>query len=110
MGLVGCDSGWTQYGEATDIDSLQAEAMGVSAGLSQGAGAVVVKGQIGEVCDVGCWFYLMDDESLVLVHRGPGQTFVIPQDARGRQAVVQGHLEGEGESLQLAARSVGILD
>ena len=78
-------------------------------GLSMGRN-VVVQGEVGEVCEVGCWFYLMDAQSVVLVHRGPGQTFVIPQDARGRQALVRGQLEGEGRSLELAARSVGISD
>ena len=108
--FVGCQKEWVLYGVESDIRSMQEEAIGVSDGVAQKTGPVTVSGEIGEVCEVGCWFYLIDEEDLLFVRRDLSLSFVIPRDSTGRKAVVMGSLEGEGEALELVAQTVGILE
>jgi hypothetical protein len=110
LSLLGCSQEWVLYGEEADLASLRSEAMNVSEGIAQMTGVVTVQGEIGEVCDVGCWFYLVDESELLFVRRDLKTTFVIPEDSTGREAVVSGQLGGEGETLELAATTVGILE
>jgi hypothetical protein len=110
LGLIGCSREWALYGEEVELPGLQSRALSVSDGVSQKTGEVIVAGEIGEVCSIGCWFYLIDDEEMLFVRRHKRTNLTVPTDSSGRDAVVKGVLKGEGETLELEATSVGILE
>jgi hypothetical protein len=110
LSLLGCSQEWVLYGDEADLGSLRTEAKGVSEGIAQKTGELIVQGEIGEVCDVGCWFYLVDEQEILFVRRDLNSVFVIPGDSSGREAVVSGKLGGEGETQELVATTVGILE
>ena len=109
-GLVACSPEWTVYGEEVDIDALRSDAVSVSEGVAQRVGPVTVEGEIGAVCTAGCWFRMMDSSELLFVRRDESTAWVIPSDSGGELAVARGSLAGEGESLELIATTVAILD
>lgn len=73
--------------------------------LSSDAPAVV-RGQLGEVCKMGCWFYLLGDKSLRRVELDLSSGFVIPPDSAGRDAVVAGRLSAKGPEGRFKAETV----
>lgn len=86
---------------AVDLDlALQAHGPNVV------EGNVVVRGSIGQVCDQGCWFYLLGDKGLVYVKLDLGAGLVIPIDSKGKQAVVAGRFQGDGAERKLLGESV----
>lgn len=101
--LAGCGRD-AVYGEPADAAALKREAVTFSAALP--AGRHVVSGQVGEVCPMGCWFYLLVDSSLVYVQLDLESGFVIPRSSKGKQAVVRGELTGEGPERKLKAETV----
>jgi hypothetical protein len=115
---VGCGTGWESYGEAAgeEAEALLARARGVESLAEEGpagpAGGtrVVLRGRVGEVCHMGCWFYLVDEKDLVYVKLDMGTGFVIPPDSAGAEAVVLGTLRGSGAEREIKAERVLLRD
>ena len=89
---------------------MQRTAVTVTNAVAQGVGEVTVEGELGVVCELGCWFYLLDDAEMIFVRREQGTGWTIQPDSSGLRAVAIGTLQGEGESLELAAGSVAVLE
>ena len=109
LGLSACSQEWTVYGEEADIEMLRTEAVSVSEGVGRASGEITVEGEVGDVCPSGCWFRLMDSSELLFVRRDESTAWVVPSDSGGQAAVARGVLSGEGEGLELVARTVVIL-
>ncbi len=102
--LTACTRSPQVYGEAAEPTALRD-----SARVLEGAptdGEVTVSGVVGEVCPMGCWFYLLGESSMVYVDLDLGSGFVIPKDSSGRKAVVRGRLSGDGAGTRLKAQTV----
>ena len=108
--LPACERNWVQYGKEASLEEMQSNAISVSETVSLGSGEVTVEGRLGEVCELGCWFYLLDDAELIFVRRERGTGWAIEPGSSGLRAVARGALQGEGEGLELAARSVAVLE
>jgi hypothetical protein len=65
-----------------------------------------VEGEIGEVCPMGCWFYLLGAKDMVYVELDLASGFVIPKNSRGKRAVVRGTVQGTGAERRLKAGTV----
>ncbi len=102
--LAACKPDPDVYGAAADVSALEAQATTLAA--APAAGPATVRGVIGEVCRMGCWFYLLDEEDLTYVDLDLGAGFVIPPDSSGRRVVVAGRLEGAGAERKLDADTV----
>jgi len=100
----GCSSEPVLYGKAADIGVLRSTA--VSLGEAPQHGHVVVEGEVGQVCKMGCWFYLLDDKTLRHVDLDLGSGFVIPNDSIGQRALVVGTLSSEKADRSLQAETV----
>ena len=92
------------YGKVVEPTAIRDQATTLDAAPS--SGEVTVSGAVGEVCPMGCWFYLLGEKSMVYVELDLGSGFVIPKDSAGRRAVVQGSLRGEGPQKRLKAETV----
>jgi len=103
--LVGCGTQPTLYGDAVSFEALRGEAVTLEAARLMD-GPVTVIGSVGRVCDVGCWFYLMDDAGMVYVKLDLDAGLVIPSDSEGKQALATGEFEGEGSSAEFRASAV----
>lgn len=102
----GGESGPERYGAPSpDMEHL---AVDLDKALRSPLADVVVRGEIGQVCDQGCWFYLLGTHGLVYVKLDLGRGLVIPSDSKGKQAVVAGRLEGDGEQRKLVGESLVI--
>ena len=103
LALAGCGRD-TLYGAAADVSELKDEA--VAWDLSLPEGGITVAGEIGEVCPMGCWFYLLGSKDMVYVELDLASGFVIPKNSRGKRAVVRGTLQGTGAERRLKAGTV----
>jgi hypothetical protein len=72
-------------------------------------GRVVLRGTVGQVCDQGCWFYLFEPTSMVMVNLDLGAGLKMEKAAKGHAVLVRGTLEGEGSARTLTAETV-VLD
>ena len=104
---MSCGAEPTLYGEPADHAMLEAQVRPIAVALQAG-GEVTVRGSIGSVCEMGCWFYLLDDEELLYIKLDLASSLIIPPDSKGREALVRGVLEGEGAERELVAKSVVI--
>ncbi len=101
--LAGC-GGDTLYGAAAEVGELKGAAVAWEA--SHPEGEITVKGEIGEVCPMGCWFYLLGKGDMVYVELDLERGFVIPKKSKGKQAVVKGTVRGTGAERRLKAGTV----
>jgi hypothetical protein len=106
--LTACSLGSEPQRYGAPSPDLERMAIDLDKGLKAPLADVVVRGEIGQVCDQGCWFYLLGAKGLVYVKLDLGRGLVIPVDSKGKKAVVGGRLEGEGEQRTLVADSVVI--
>ncbi len=105
MGLVTACGGSPQiYGVEVDPAVIRQEARPLQSSLAEAE--VTLSGTVGEVCPMGCWFYLLGDAAMVYVELDLGSGFVIPKDSAGRQAVVRGRLRLEDAAMRLKAETV----
>jgi hypothetical protein len=92
------------YGAAAP--DLQESAVDLDSALQSDAHEAVVRGTIGQVCDQGCWFYLLGAKGLVYVKLDLGAGLVIPVGSKGKQAVVSGRFQGKGAERKLLGQSI----
>ena len=101
--LAGCGTGKV-YGTDADPDGLKAEAEAFRGDL--GNGVATVRGEVGEVCPMGCWFYLLGPSDMIYVELDLATGFVIPKNSQGKQVVVKGTLKGTATERRLKADTV----
>jgi len=103
------DDGWVVLGAKEKAADLVSSGVSVGKSLENEKGVeVVVNGKIGQICPRGCWFYLEDDKDTVYVN--VLGALEIPQDAKGKKAVVKAKIEGSGGAKTLEATTVLIED
>ena len=85
--LTGCERNWVQYGREANLQQMQRTAVTVTNAVAQGVGEVTVEGELGVVCELGCWFYLLDDAEMIFVRREQGTGWTIQPDSSGLRAV-----------------------
>ena len=103
--LVACgDAGPQHYG--APAPGLEAAAVDLDQALLAKKEQVVVRGEIGQVCEQGCWFYLLGANGLVYVKLDLGRGLVIPVNSKGKRAVVAGRLQGEDAERKLVGESI----
>jgi len=102
--LTGCGASPQIYGVAVDPVTIRQEASPLGVAMTEKQ--VTVSGTVGEVCPMGCWFYLLGETSMVYVELDLGAGFVIPKDSGGRQAVVRGRVRVEDAAMRLKAETV----
>jgi len=103
--LVACgDAGPQHYG--APAPGLEAAAVDLDQALLAKKEQVVVRGEIGQVCEQGCWFYLLGANGLVYVKLDLGRGLVIPVNSKGKRAVVAGRLQGENAERKLVGESI----
>lgn len=73
-------------------------------------GPVVVRGTVGQVCDMGCWFYLLDEASLIFVQLDLKTGLSIPTDSQGEPVLVKGRIVDEAGQRVLHAETVVLGD
>lgn len=106
--------GPTLYGASASLGSLTETAqplasLAVAAGSAASQPSVTVRGTIGKVCQsMGCWFYLTDATSMLLIDLDNGSRFTIPTDATGHDAIVRGRLEVDGGDRRIVATAAAI--
>ena len=55
-------------------------------------GAVVLRGRIGQICEEGCWFYLLGQTGVLYVKLNLVEGLVVPPNSEGKEAIVKGEL------------------
>ena len=99
------EDGWVILGAKVKASDLETKSTNIASALKGEKGdAVVVSGTIGEICLRGCWFYLQDDKDTVYVN--VLGSLEVPQDAKGKKAVVKATVEGSGGGKSLEATTV----
>ena len=106
-GLLGCGSNPIIYGDTVSFESLKEEAVTLAEARSS-EGPVTVTGEIGRVCDMGCWFYLMGESDMVYVKLDLAVGLVIPTDSEGKQVLALGEFQGEGSSAEFRASTLAL--
>ena len=88
------------YGDGADRGLLEKEAVALDEVLVDEArsGPVVVKGEIGQVCDQGCWFYLLGQRGVVYVKLDLASGLVVPVSSAKKRVIVRGVLTSDAES------------
>ena len=99
-------SGPTLYGADASAKDLEHLAVDLDKGLQAAFPEVVVRGEIGQVCDQGCWFYLLGQKGILYVKLDLSKGLVIPTDSKGKTAVVSGVLQGEAEERKLVGETI----
>ena len=103
------EDGWVVLGAKEKASDLASSGVSVGKALENEKGVeVVVKGEVGQICPRGCWFYLKDDKDTIYVN--VLGALEIPQDAKGKKAVVKAKIEGSGGGKTLEATTVLIED
>jgi len=94
------DSSPHLYGSGAERSLLEKEAVVLDEVLvdAERSGPVVVQGEIGQVCDLGCWFYLLGQRGVLYVKMDLDSGLVIPGSSVKKRAIVRGVLQSEGES------------
>lgn len=90
---VGVPEGWTGYGAGVSTGEVITSRMLLAAAESYNGRAVIVEGQIVDVCqNKGCWMTMMDgDREMRVTFKDYG--FFVPFDAGGKYARVEGIFE-----------------
>ena len=106
--LAGCGGGdWTIYGEPAEVDALLSRVQDLGEiSTPPPSVPVVLEGTVGTVCDMGCWFYLLDESDMIYVKLDLASSFVIPPDAMGRKVIIEGTLRGDPPETLLKANTV----
>jgi len=104
--LQGCGGGPVLYGATASAKDLENLAVDLDKGLQAPFPEVIVRGEIGQVCDQGCWFYLLGQKGMVYVKLDLSGGLVIPTDSKGKTAVVSGKLQGESEGRKLVGETI----
>ncbi len=94
------------YGLDRAVTDLEAQAVSVAEAPERGS--TVLRGEVGQVCTQGCWFYLMDPTSMLYVELDLGTGLIIPRDSLGKEALVAGELVGEGPERRLDGATVAL--
>jgi len=102
--MSSCASDPVVYGESASVAALEERAVAVSA--LPAAGPVVVRGEVGQVCKMGCWFFLLDPTGLQRIELDLATGFVIPPDSIGKEAIVAGTLRTKASQRVLQADTV----
>ena len=84
------------------------EAQAVTVGAAPASGPAVLRGEVGQVCTQGCWFYLMDPDTLLFVELDLGTGLAVPRDSLGKEALVAGRIVGEGPERMLDGETVAL--
>ena len=72
---------------------------------------VTVEGRIGPVCQqMGCWFYLQQEDQIIMVDLQHGRRFTVPTDSAGRWVIITGEIQGEESDLKIVGRAARIED
>ena len=101
--------GWVVLGADEKPSELVSSGVSVGKALENEKGVeVVVSGKIGQICPRGCWFYLEDDKDTVYVN--VLGALEVPQDAKGKKALVKAKVDGSGGGKTLEATTVLIED
>jgi len=106
--LLALACGPSQIVMGEPIDRAELEASVVPLAQAK-AGKVVLRGTVGQVCDQGCWFYLYEPTSMIMVNLDLAAGLKMEKAAKGRPVLVRGTLKGEGAARSLTAETV-ILD
>ena len=69
-------------------------------------GPIVLRGTVGKVCDSGCWFYLLDEKSVLFVQLDLATGLAIPTESTGQTVLVKGRLADEAGQRVLHAQTV----
>lgn len=103
LALMACRSEPAVYGTPADPSTLALAAQPLGADT---VGPVVVRGTVGQVCDAGCWFYLLDAQSLLFVQLDLATGLTIPTDSQGQPVLVKGRIIEESGQRVLHAETV----
>ena len=101
--VMGCSTDPLVVGTPNDIDGLTAQVQPLTA---THVGPVVLKGTVGQVCEAGCWFYLLDTDSLIFVQLDLATGQQIPTDSTGREALVKGTIVSSDAGRTLVPETV----
>ncbi len=107
LAALACERGPTVVGGPADPASLAREAVALD---DRALGPVVVRGTVGQVCDAGCWFYLLDETSLIFVQLDLKTGLSIPTDSQGEPVLVKGRIVDEAGQRVLHAETVVLGD
>ena len=107
LSMISCGSSPVLYGESVPFETLKDTAVALEDARSL-VGTVTVSGEVGRVCDAGCWFYLMGSADMVYVKLDLAAGLVIPPDSDGRMVLARGEFEGEGSSAEFRASTVAL--
>lgn len=107
LGLVACDRGPTVVGAPADPAALARDVQVLG---EQTMGPVVLRGTVGQVCDTGCWFYLLDESSLVFVQLDLATGLTVPTGSQGEPVLVKGRIVDEAGQRVLHAETVVLGD
>lgn len=103
MAALACERGPTVVGTPADPAALARDVEVLS---ERSLGPVVLRGTVGQVCDTGCWFYLLDEASLVFVQLDLATGLSIPRDSGGQPVLVKGRIVDEAGQRVLHAETV----
>jgi len=101
--LTACRSEPALYGTPADPSALARAVQPLGADTE---GTIVLRGTVGQVCDAGCWFYLLDAKSLLFVQLDLATGLTIPTDSQGQPVLVKGRLVDEAGQRVLHAETV----
>jgi hypothetical protein len=101
--VLACERGPTVVGAPADPAALARDTQVLT---DQSMGSVVLRGTVGQVCDTGCWFYLLDDTSLLFVQLDLATGLSIPTDSQGEPVLVKGRIVDEAGQRVLHAETV----
>ena len=105
--LLGCAEGPLVLGGEARVEELEASAQAVDVVLRDSKqGEVTLSGHIGQVCEEGCWFYLLGQSGVLYVKLDLVQGLVVPPKSAGRKALVKGKLETANGAHTLIAETV----
>ena len=105
--MLACEQDPTIIGKPADPAALARDVRSLTDGSM---GPVVLRGRVGQVCEQGCWFYLLDDTSLLFVQLDLATGLAIPTDSTGTSVLVKGRIVDESGRRVLHAETVVLGD
>ena len=105
--LLGCTKGPAVLGEEARLEVLEESAKAVDETLRAGTqGKVTLRGRIGQVCDEGCWFYLLGEAGVLYVKLNLVDGLTVSPESTGKEAIVRGRLQSAGGAHTLLGETV----